>query len=479
MTLDIDQEVAGRYRMLRMLGRGGFGETWEGLDLKTQERVAIKALDLSRVGDWKSVELFEREAHVLESLNHPRIPDYLDFIPVESDRTGFLIQELAPGADLERIVSVGRRSTEDEARELAFKMLEILEYLYSRKPPVVHRDIKPSNILMDENSEIHLVDFGSVQDIRRRTTGGGSTVAGTFGYMAPEQLQGVATPASDLYGLGMTLLYVMSGRDPAQLPQKRLKANFREVLKVSDHFGKFLDRMIEPVAEDRFASPTEARDFLLGTSVASISKMVAEMPSSTDFAAMMRAREEQRVREEQAALVQADQNAQLMMKKLKRRVSVVEDSEGWVVQLGPKPFGSRVGATLPAAAFIFVNPGFAIAGGFPFLGAVWPIFSDWWPGRWIIWFCIVVFGSIFVARKLGTKHVLRVTRDGYFGLQRVGKKEPLEFGRLEDLEVYADVDNGFGRISLPKGVLLEALNPLDVQEFNRTLGDAGRTVWTA
>lgn len=243
-------DLGERFEVERQLGAGGFGTTWAALDKRSGKRVAVKVLNLRRVEDWKSVELFEREAKVLRSLDHPGIPAYVDFRPLEADRAAYLVQALAPGTNLLELLE-RRRFTEAELVDLMRRVLTILDYLTRLHPVVVHRDIKPANILLADDGTVSLVDFGAVQDVASATMSGGSTVAGTFGYMAPEQLQGVATPASDLYGLGMTLVHLATGTNPAELDKKRLKPDFRGKVHLSEGLEALIDRMVEPVPDDR------------------------------------------------------------------------------------------------------------------------------------------------------------------------------------------------------------------------------------
>ncbi|MBD2039342.1 serine/threonine protein kinase [Microcoleus sp. FACHB-672] len=258
--------IAERYRLTNILGQGGIGITYEAEGKETGKRVALKEVSLRRLTDWKVLELFEREARVLSELNHPSIPAYLDYFQVDtpSDRSFYLVQEIAPGKSLAALVEVGWRASEGEAQKLAIRVLEILSYLHSLTPPVIHRDIKPQNIILAEGGRVSLVDFGAVQDTYRHTFAGSSTVVGTYGYMAPEQFRCQAEPATDLYGLGATLLFLLTHQSPADLPQRRLKIEFRSQVQISDDFAGWIETLIEPAVEDRFTSAKEALAVLLG-----------------------------------------------------------------------------------------------------------------------------------------------------------------------------------------------------------------------
>ena len=248
--------IAERYRIIDTLGQGGNGITYKAEDLKSSEQVALKALSFHHMTDWKQMELFDREAQTLASLNHPGIPKYLDYFQVDTseDRGFYIVQQLVVGKSLAELVKNGWRTNEAGVRKIATQVLNILIYLQSLKPPVFHRDIKPQNLIGGKDGKVYLVDFGAVQNTYRNTFSFGSTVVGTFGYMAPEQFQGQALPATDLYGLAATLLFLLTHRSPADLPTDRLKISFRNRVQISEQFADWLEKMLEPDAEERFVS---------------------------------------------------------------------------------------------------------------------------------------------------------------------------------------------------------------------------------
>jgi eukaryotic-like serine/threonine-protein kinase len=260
------QIISDRYSILHILGQGGIGITYAAEDLQTCKKVALKAIYLRRNDDIKVLELFEREARILAQLKHPAIPAYIDCFEVSKrrDRFFYLAQQLAEGRSLAQLIENGWHVPETEVRWIATQILDILVYLQQLAPPVIHRDIKPHNIIRRDDGQIFLVDFGAVQDVYHRTITGGSTVVGTYGYMAPEQFHSKATLATDLYGLGTTLIYLLTRKTPTDLPQHKLKIDFRSQVQVERQFANWLERMIEPVAEDRFLSAKEALSVLRG-----------------------------------------------------------------------------------------------------------------------------------------------------------------------------------------------------------------------
>lgn len=263
-SADSNQEILlERYEVQQELGKKAGRRTVLARDLQTQELVVVKILSFGNEFEWNDLKLFEREAETLKALSHPAIPRYLDYFELDSPNSrGFaLVQSYIPAQSLEAQLKAGRNFSEEEVKELAKAILEILKYLHGRQPPVIHRDIKPSNTLLTNRSgnsvgEVYLVDFGSVQTIARRSST--MTVVGSYGYMPPEQFNGKATRASDLYSLGATLIYLVTGQHPGDLPQTDLRIEFEQIANISFSFKSWLRRMTEPIASQRLASAESA-----------------------------------------------------------------------------------------------------------------------------------------------------------------------------------------------------------------------------
>ncbi len=240
--------------LTEMLGHGAQGYTWKAVD-DHDEVVAIKELSFRRLTDMKAVDLFEREAKTLRTLNHGGIPNYLDHFSVDDPRhvSLYLVQEFIDGD----VLCLDQRWTEEELVDLLVQMEEILSYLSSLRPPVIHRDIKPSNIMQRTDGSYVLIDFGSTRKALEGTVGG-STVAGTFGYMAPEQLAGRATTKSDVYGLGATVIALLAGADASQLLGQP-GVDFRRRVKGSPRLLDLLEEMVAPIPDDRPAGGFAAR----------------------------------------------------------------------------------------------------------------------------------------------------------------------------------------------------------------------------
>lgn len=266
--LQAKQVLQGRYYLQQSLGQNAGRQTWlaqEQLQTSSQQ-VIVKLLAFSPQMQWDEFKLFEREAQVLKHLDHPRIPKYRDYFSLDRDiGKGLcwfaLVHDYIPGKSLQQLLDEGKRFTEEQVRSIGTQVLEILIYLHGLQPPVLHRDIKPSNLIWGENEQIYLVDFGAVQD-PSAVEGATFTVVGTAGYAPLEQFYGKAVPASDLYALGATLIHLLTGTAPADLPQRNLRIQFRDRISLNSSFTSWVEFLIEPDLERRFSSAVQSLEVL-------------------------------------------------------------------------------------------------------------------------------------------------------------------------------------------------------------------------
>jgi serine/threonine protein kinase len=261
--------ILGRYEVVRVLGTGSSARTLLCQDAESHLQVAVKELHFAHAESWKHLELFEREASVLSRLDHPGLPKIHEFFPVGDDATTlYIVQDFIEGVSLKERMESGPMLGRREVADLALGMLDILEYLHGRVPPVLHRDIKPSNILLRPDGTPVLVDFGGVLFGWRPPGAAGTTVVGTFGYMPPEQLVGQAGPTSDLYALGATLLHVVTGTPPADFPFDSGRLEVPADLPVDAPLAALIEALLRPAPRDRPSSADAARRILTGDSEA-------------------------------------------------------------------------------------------------------------------------------------------------------------------------------------------------------------------
>ncbi|MDO4911099.1 MAG: protein kinase [Corynebacterium sp.] len=201
----------GRYRLDRLIAKGGMSTVYKAYDMKLRREVAAKVLD-----DAYS-ERFLREAHAMAALSHPNL------IAIYDIGDNYLILELSDGGTLRELLRERGPMPPQAAIQVIKSVLQGLKVIHNAG--MVHRDIKPENILINQNHEIKLADFGLVQRGGDRTS---ENVLGTVDYMSPEQVQGRRLgPASDIYSVGIVLFELLTGQVPFQANETIAKAQLR------------------------------------------------------------------------------------------------------------------------------------------------------------------------------------------------------------------------------------------------------------
>jgi predicted Ser/Thr protein kinase len=211
------QLIGARYRRASVLGEGGMKRVYlaEDTRLRNRQCAIAELLDVATDPTQQQVNqrAFEQEVDILLELDSGYIPKVYDRIS-EGNRH-YLVMEFVPGTTLEKFVlNAGGRIEQLSALELASQILEALQYLHSRLPPVIFRDLKPDNVMVTPEKRIKLIDFG----IARHFTKSRGTMVGTQGYAPPEQYRGQIDPRSDIYAFGGLLHRILSGRDPQAEP---------------------------------------------------------------------------------------------------------------------------------------------------------------------------------------------------------------------------------------------------------------------
>ena len=267
----------GRYRIDAVLATGSMGTVYLATDTQTGESVAIKGL-LTVWGDQTEREeaeaWFRREGAILLGLRHPAIPRI--HAALEQDGRYYLVMDLVQGETLEEALQVGGDPGLPEARVLlwADQILDLLGYLHNRPDPLIFRDLKPANVMRTGLDGIQLIDFGTARIFDYQIRG---TAIGTPGYAPPEQYQGLAEPASDIYALGATIHHLLSGRDPRQqrpfdFPPLRSIAPW-----ISVPVASAVDRALALDPNARFSSTAECRAALHLPDLAATTALVAPL----------------------------------------------------------------------------------------------------------------------------------------------------------------------------------------------------------
>jgi serine/threonine-protein kinase len=272
--LSVGTVLQERYRLVKILGQGGFGRTYLAEDIgRFDELCALKEFipppDNPQALE-KSQELFRREAATLYQIRHSQIPQFR--ATFQQNQRFFLVQDYVAGATyrslLQQRIQTGRPFTEGEIRQLLADLLPVLAYLHNQN--IVHRDLSPENIIQRESDGLPvLIDFGVVKDLANRMQAQASqtaaTTVGKAGYSPSEQMKtGQVYPSSDLYSLGVTCLVLLSGEEPQNLFDNNQMAWDWRKIPASDQLRAILQRMVAYRPGDRYQTAAEVLQALPG-----------------------------------------------------------------------------------------------------------------------------------------------------------------------------------------------------------------------
>ncbi|MEM9137116.1 MAG: serine/threonine-protein kinase, partial [Cyanobacteria bacterium P01_F01_bin.42] len=227
MAWRVEQLIHQRYRLLELKRDRPGHQVWLAHDQQTNAKVILKTLAFTGNIQWDEVKLFEREASVLQRLNHPRTPTLVEAFSQEQPCFRKCLAETYIHApSLQDFLDRQQTIPVEHVWAIGMQVLDILRDLHSLDPPIIHRDIKPSNILIDAQRNVYLVDFGAVgtPSENQSVALDSPTAVGSYGHTPMEQFMGQAVPGSDLYALGATLMQLLTKTHPSDLlnPQLRL-----------------------------------------------------------------------------------------------------------------------------------------------------------------------------------------------------------------------------------------------------------------
>ncbi len=254
------QRTIRHYQVLRTLGQGGMGTTYlawdqQGSKYGRPSLLVLKEMNEDMAQISKAQELFDREARTLKTLAHPGIPKYYDFFVEEGKK--YLAMELIHGQDLEQRVLHSGPVTPTQAIEWMIQTCDILNYIHSCDPPLIHRDIKPANLMVrHRDNQIVVLDFGAVKEIGTVYR----TRIGAEGYSSPEQDRGNPVTQSDLYAIGPTLIFLLTGQAPLKYYRKLASGYGFDVSSIPTITPKLrgvIERACEPKVRDRYQTAKE------------------------------------------------------------------------------------------------------------------------------------------------------------------------------------------------------------------------------
>ncbi|BAZ86831.1 serine/threonine-protein kinase [Dolichospermum compactum] len=268
------QTLGDRYVIIRQIGQGGFGKTYLAEDLnRFREACVLKEFSPQVQTPYivqKAEELFQREASVLYKLQHPQIPRFRELLRInlQGKESLFLVQDYIDGETYNSLLNSrqkqGLKFREIEIRQLLQQILPVLEYIHALG--VIHRDISPDNLMLRSSDKLPvLIDFGGVKQVAATVasqyyqTGGiasptNGTLLGKIGFAPPEQMQtGMVSTHSDLYALAVTTLVLLTGKQPQELIDTyNFSWQWRREISLSSALGQIIDKMLSPIASDRY-----------------------------------------------------------------------------------------------------------------------------------------------------------------------------------------------------------------------------------
>src|ERR1700675_3890400 len=256
--------LQNRYEIERLLGGGGMGMVYLARDQRLANRpCAIKEMVDHFIDQQQRLEAndyFAREADTLAQLKHQAIPAITDRF--DDQNRHYLVMEYVEGRNLEEELAAreGEPLPEGLVIDVARQLCDVLAYLHNMTPPIVYRDMKPSNVMLTPKGRVVLVDFGIARLFKSARKG---TMIGTLGFAPPEQYQGAVDPRSDIYSLGATLHYALTGRDPEKFPPFSFPPVRDLRPEVSNNLARSIDRALAYQADARPASIQDFRDMLL------------------------------------------------------------------------------------------------------------------------------------------------------------------------------------------------------------------------
>ena len=242
MALQAGQTINNRYRVVKLLGQGGFGAVYRAWDSNLRKPCAVKEnLDISP----EAQRQFNREATVLANLSHPNLPRVTDYFTIE-DQGQYLVMDFVEGEDLATLIQRQGEIPVAQAITWIGQVADALSYLHQRVPPVVHRDIKPANIRVTPQGNAMLVDFGLVKlfDPSMKTTIGARAV--TPGFAPPEQYgQGSTDPRTDIYALGATMYNITTNQLPMESIRRMVGGKLKTAHEVNQEIPESLSQIVE------------------------------------------------------------------------------------------------------------------------------------------------------------------------------------------------------------------------------------------
>lgn len=216
--LEIGSLVDGKYKILRVVGKGGMSVVYQAVNEKANKIWAIKEVRKDGVQNFEVVKQnLIVETELLKRFNHPNLPSIIDVI--DGEGSFLIVMDYIEGNSLNKAIETSGAQSQEDVIEWSKQLCDVLGYLHSRKPPIIYRDMKPANVMLKPDGNVSLIDFGTAREFKSSSVED-TTCLGTQGYAAPEQYggHGQTDARTDIYCLGATMYHLVTGHNPSTPP---------------------------------------------------------------------------------------------------------------------------------------------------------------------------------------------------------------------------------------------------------------------
>lgn len=253
--LEIGSVIDGKYKILNVIGKGGMSVVYLALNERANKTWAIKEVRKDGKQDFEVVKQgLVVETEMLKKLHHPNLPSIVDVL--DGDDSFLIVMDYIEGAPLSSYVKKGPLPQENVIA-WAKQLCDVLEYLHTRKPPIIYRDMKPANVMLRPDGSVTLIDFGIAREYKEGNVAD-TSVLGTRGYAAPEQYggRGQTDARTDIYCLGATMYHLLTGHNPSEYPYEMYPIRQWNP-QLSSGLEEIILKCTESRPEDRYQSCAE------------------------------------------------------------------------------------------------------------------------------------------------------------------------------------------------------------------------------
>lgn len=254
--LEIGSIVDGKYRILRVVGKGGMSVVYQAVNEKANKIWAIKEVRKDGVQNYEVVKQnLIVETELLKRFNHPNLPSIIDVI--DGDGSFLIVMDYIEGNSLSKALENSGAQDQEDVIEWSKQLCDVLGYLHSRKPPIIYRDMKPANVMLKPDGNVSLIDFGTAREFKSSSVED-TTCLGTQGYAAPEQYggHGQTDARTDIYCLGATMYHLVTGHNPSTPPYEMYPIRQWNPM-LSSGFEEIILKCTQRNPEDRYQSCAE------------------------------------------------------------------------------------------------------------------------------------------------------------------------------------------------------------------------------